>query len=264
MTHLTRPPSFVWTPGVTLDEHALQRMEQAFPMPQAPMGEAWFLSETRRTFDDLMAHPRGQLPIKFMSVYWAGAAGVYPGFEDDVLRTLGQCLMRKELWAESEPVQRRVFGIRGTSRALVYWGSTSGDLSASLFFCLKYLEPERVEPWAQSLLDITAPAYRMRLLTWLWGAWPLLSAGLTNAQALEQARPRIGWDSSHCLGPANDEAAHPFLSAASTERFLHTVRRELTRDRALSWSASFDSDPELAEVEARLQVTAQVLNLVHP
>jgi hypothetical protein len=44
---------FLWIPGQGCDPAALARMEQAFARPNYPMGEAWFMSEERRTFPEL-------------------------------------------------------------------------------------------------------------------------------------------------------------------------------------------------------------------
>jgi hypothetical protein len=45
--------AFLWIPGQGYDPRALQRMEHAFPMPDLPMGEAWFMSEERRMYPEL-------------------------------------------------------------------------------------------------------------------------------------------------------------------------------------------------------------------
>ena len=53
---------FLWPPGAGPDADALARMRHAFPRPKEPMGEAWFISETRKTFNSLVGDLRG-LPL---------------------------------------------------------------------------------------------------------------------------------------------------------------------------------------------------------
>ena len=45
--------SFKWTPGVGPNESILALMREAAPKPDAAMGEAWFMGETRKMFTEL-------------------------------------------------------------------------------------------------------------------------------------------------------------------------------------------------------------------
>jgi hypothetical protein len=48
-------PAFCWIPGRAADPAALARLRAQWPRrPREPMGEAWFMGETRRMFDELM------------------------------------------------------------------------------------------------------------------------------------------------------------------------------------------------------------------
>ena len=44
---------FAWVPGQGPDPGGLERMRQAFPLPAAPMGEAWFMSAERKMYPGL-------------------------------------------------------------------------------------------------------------------------------------------------------------------------------------------------------------------
>ncbi|HEY1707875.1 MAG TPA: hypothetical protein VGG10_06385 [Rhizomicrobium sp.] len=44
---------FRWIPGTPQNAGALARLKQAFPRPQEPMGEAWFMSKERKYYRDL-------------------------------------------------------------------------------------------------------------------------------------------------------------------------------------------------------------------
>src|SRR6516162_3044560 len=55
---MTWPPDpsmdqFVWLPGKGIDPAALERLKIHFKRPKEPMGEAWFMGERRRLFDNL-------------------------------------------------------------------------------------------------------------------------------------------------------------------------------------------------------------------
>jgi hypothetical protein len=45
---------FLWIPGQGCDRAALARMRRSFPRPREPMGEAWFMGETRALFWELL------------------------------------------------------------------------------------------------------------------------------------------------------------------------------------------------------------------
>jgi hypothetical protein len=51
-----KPPSIdamLWIPGVGPDEKLLRDLAARFPKPSEPLGEAWFMSETRYLYDEL-------------------------------------------------------------------------------------------------------------------------------------------------------------------------------------------------------------------
>ena len=48
---------FEWQPGVGADAHALLRLRRTFKRPSETMGEAWFMGDDRRMYDEL----RGEL-----------------------------------------------------------------------------------------------------------------------------------------------------------------------------------------------------------
>lgn len=46
---------FTWQPGIGIDPVALAGLRSHFGRPPYPMGEAWFMGETRHMFRELMA-----------------------------------------------------------------------------------------------------------------------------------------------------------------------------------------------------------------
>jgi hypothetical protein len=51
----TAASAYEWIPGQGPDPEAFARMVKTFAKPKRPMGEAWFMSESRRMFNGLMA-----------------------------------------------------------------------------------------------------------------------------------------------------------------------------------------------------------------
>lgn len=51
---------YEWHSGEGPDHFSLWRMRERFPRPSAPMGEAWFMSETRRMYESLLDGDTGQ------------------------------------------------------------------------------------------------------------------------------------------------------------------------------------------------------------
>lgn len=51
---MAKHAAFEWRPGVGPDATALARMREAFPRPESPMGEAWFMGDKHCKFTDLM------------------------------------------------------------------------------------------------------------------------------------------------------------------------------------------------------------------
>jgi hypothetical protein len=49
--------TYAWDPGIGPDAAALARMRARFLRPSVAMGEAWFMGETRRMFDELLQDP---------------------------------------------------------------------------------------------------------------------------------------------------------------------------------------------------------------
>ena len=55
-----------WIPGTLPSADALERMRSNFSKPSAPMGEAWFMSETRAMLNGLVSEPISQLPVDYL------------------------------------------------------------------------------------------------------------------------------------------------------------------------------------------------------
>lgn len=172
----------------------------------------------------------------------------YAGYRDDVMRTLGRCIMDSRSW----PLQRDVDAQPNRSidvRARAWrWWEWGADLSASLFLCLKYLPAKCVPEWFRSVLRIPSPAWRAHLVCWLVDAHDVLRGDPTWPSGFESSR-ELGWGWSHCVRPdmhgVDRDPARAFIPADNARAALQTVSSEMSPERCLEWLASMDGDDAL-------------------
>jgi hypothetical protein len=210
-----------------------------------------------RAHEEFVAPLLESLMTSFFAVYLDGIAEPpYKGFEVDVMDTLGQCMMEPQCWSGKDvmlPSLRR--NSYGHPERCWFDRDASGDLSASLFFCLKYLTHEQIGGWLQSVLDIDAPVWRVQVMTWLVGAHGMLSGEVRWPEEFKiGASPGIDWEWSHCLRPSLDihhrsASAMPvaFLPHANRSKALTYLHTYFTEDRFLNWLSGIDSDPALSQ-----------------
>jgi hypothetical protein len=186
----------------------------------------------------------------------------YAGFRDDALLTLGRCMMDRECWSGQDIVIGRILHRSNDNPNRVWtWWDASGDLSASLFFCMKYLPESRVEPWLRSVLAITSPHWRAQLIVWMVGAHGMLNGAVRwPADLPENARPSVDWSWSHCLSVEEPRvftgsAATPtaaFIPERSRLKALETFRSYFVEDVFRDWLITISTVPyleaELAEI----------------
>ncbi len=149
------------------------------------------------------------------------------------------------------------------------WWDASGDFAASMFFCLKYLPAPAVEPWLRSVFDIPSPHWRAQVMVWLVGAHGILHNVIRwPSEFLLQARPNIGWEWAHCLGPemaaADDSGAPPlpaFIPEAARATVLNVVQSYFSEDRYLEWLECISTVPYLESELAEIPSTFELLYL---
>lgn len=176
----------------------------------------------------------------------------YAGFREDALRTLGQCMMEPACWDGNDICVGRFLHRSNRNPARIWgWWDASGDFSASMFFCLKYLPPPLVPDWIDSVFAIPSPHWRAQVLVWLLGAKDVLSGRIGWPSQFEDASvARVRWAWSHCLRPdlagvqgtlsARDGC---LISEAACDAVLRAVRAYFTPGRFLEWLESFDRVP---------------------
>ncbi|RXR03539.1 hypothetical protein [Pseudoxanthomonas composti] len=194
----------------------------------------------------------------------------YPGFGEDVLATLGRCVMEPQCWSADQIVVGTFLHRSNNNPARTWrWYDASGDLSASLFLCIKYLPAPAVTTWFRSVLEISSPHWRAQLIAWLVGANELLTGAKTWPSELKtEAYPNVGWEWSHCLGPGlaiADDSGSPVLTMWLPEdacrRVVDEVRNYFTDDTFLLWLESISSVDYLEEELEQIPVSFERLYL---
>lgn len=307
---------FVWSPGAGYDKEALARIQRAFPRPKEPMGEAWFIGNTRRMFTELTGDPNalsvaelhgplfeiasgshsfgpraewsdwfhylfGQLVSRshegvthyllemlataFFSQYPSGdEPEPYRGFRSDALNTLGRCMMDQICWSQDQIVIGKILHRGEWPSGKWGWFDASGDFSASMFFCMKYLPAAAVRDWMSSVLEIMSPHWRAQTIVWLVGAHGMLTGNVRQPSQLQTSDwPGIVWESSHLLTGrfATDAGSWiqsaDFLPEANRHEAMAAVVAYMSDDIFLDWMCSiaeFDYlENELAELPERFR-----------
>jgi len=189
----------------------------------------------------------------FFSQYPIGiSAEPYPEFRRDALKTVGQSLMDPICWPDGVLDLGVCFGSFFAEPGPWFGTEASGVLSASLFFCLKYLEVQELRPWLDSVLTIADPRWRAQITIWLVGAHRMLSGSVRQPSALSRDDyPKIDWEWSHCLQGdysgrhGGDGRRVDFTSETTRLEALEAIKAHFSEAKRLEWLASFASDPEL-------------------
>lgn len=199
-------------------------------------------------------HPAELLVTGFMAQHPdSNGSAAYPTFQADALATLGRYIMAPHFWRGADSEVPGCFnkwqgpsGIRG-------WYKGDGFLSASLFFCAKYLAEELVGPWFQSVVSIPNKYWQAQVVTWLVGAHPILSDQIGQpANFPEEGQFGVDWNWSHTLN-GNYSGNYdppiqliPFLPAANREAILKVA----CSMEAEEYFEELLTDPQLEAVTA--------------
>mgnify|MGYP003351056274 CR=1 FL=1 len=179
---------------------------------------------------------------------------------------LFRSIMEPECWSGGNVVVGRLLHRSNNNLNRVWcWWDASGDFSASVIFCLKYLPLDLVPPWFASVLAIESPHWRAQVLVWLVGAHDLLLGRVHWPSELKIGdRPSVDWDWSHCLAPrlatGDVSGASPvlsLLSEAARIEVLALAHSYFTEDVFLAWLESISRIPyletELAEIPSTFE-----------
>ncbi len=220
-----------------------------------------------RSHESFVSYLLESLVTGFMTLYPNGIhASPYPEFQDDMLRTLGRCMMDAGCWQGQDiAVGSMLHCSNEHPREVWGWWDASGDFSASMFFCLKYLPEAQVEGWLRSVLAIPSPHWRAQLMVWAVGARGLLRGDQRWPSELEEhGRSVVVWEWSHALKPelaAADTSDAPrmdsLLPPGNRSRALEVLSAWFAEDSWPDWLASLARFPylesELGELPAAFE-----------
>ncbi|MBD2092968.1 hypothetical protein H6F67_24275 [Microcoleus sp. FACHB-1515] len=204
----------------------------------------------------------------FINVYWKGIPQEYAEFREDVINSLSMCLMSADLWFSYEDEKTKDFyskfkfqiwtNKRGIRKMNWDAGRADCNLSAMMFFCLKYLKPQEISSWLHSCISIRDPYWRGALMVWLLGIYDLLHEFVITPSQIEEAIPAI-WQKSRGLGSGAGslEASYvliekyndnkEFLPSENIRMFREAVDRWITKELILDWKKLFSLDSFLLE-----------------
>ena len=168
----------------------------------------------------------------------------YPSFKNDALITLGRAIMSRQLWPRGSKQSLGCLHPRDKyGSGYPVWADVSGDFSASMFFCLKYLNAEDVQGWIGSVFSIPCPRWRAQTLVWLCGAKAFLDGTISHPcdAVFDQ---QIEWEWSHIVSGSNMaynewKETIEFLPAENRARCLETVNGILNEQLLTDWLESF-------------------------
>jgi hypothetical protein len=291
--------NYQWIPGSGPSAQALKRMREQIKRPEEPMGEAWFMSEERLLYAEMMEQDPLALTGRYLTdALWEIASGtkcfghleewdqwfqfllpsliekshegfelledtigaffnvfdngiteIYDGFRDDAINSLSLCLMKGELWydwvdevTKTKILRPKFLNDQGITRG---WECTltRSEVSASLFFCLKYLRVEEITSWVKSLVAINDPFWQAHLLIWLVGFDDFVKQPPGTERRIKKASPSIRWHYDFLSEPASNE--RNFLPGVNIKTFLDNVRREISAETLFRWIDSFSRQPAL-------------------
>jgi hypothetical protein len=167
----------------------------------------------------------------------------YDGFVRDCLDTLGCSIMTSDGWSLHGEINRgAILRRRWALGAGWDWGRPAGDLSASMFLCLKYLPPEEIGPWLRSAFKIRDPYGRGQLLAWFVGVHDMLDGTIEQPADLPvNGRPPICWTGSNLVSGET-----PFVPQANRTAALDAVAAFFEDGSFVDWVKSVLSDDALA------------------
>jgi len=180
----------------------------------------------------------------------------YRDYRNDALDTLGRYIMSSHFWPDGEVDVIKCLGKWTGPNGIARWYDAGNLLSASLFFCIKYLARGDIETWFRSVLAISNPYWQVQIMTWLVGAHPVLTGEIQQPGDFPKNGPfSIEWEWSHTLNghySGNHEPPiHliPFLPAENREIIVQIARGMEVE----GFIEDFQTDPKMEAVA--LEVT---------
>jgi hypothetical protein len=200
----------------------------------------------------------------FFTQYPVAIEEPYRGFRNDVLATLGQSMMDANCWQDGKIIPGRLLHrLRYNSGQFGLWDQVSGDFSSAAFFCAKYLKPEQIQAWLESMLKINCAHWNAQVMLWLLGAHDMFTGKIKLAAELNFSdRPNISWAWSYSLKgnytgdySDNTSAAPDFISLENRNEILRVLEKTLSEELFFTWLDAIKPcdylESELAELPSR-------------
>jgi hypothetical protein len=171
---------------------------------------------------------------------------------EDLMATVGVAIMDERFWSSGRIVDQKI--LRTTPNwpsGRWFWETPSGHLSAELFFCVKYLRPDAVPGWIESVLRIEDIHWRGQMLAWMTGFLDVASRGLSQPAQFDRANPEMSWEGTwflrgDYLGDRESSAHHPFFPNNRVTVVARQICAHMTSDRVAAWKESFRADSVMA------------------
>jgi hypothetical protein len=238
------------------------------PLPEWHSWYNYLLSQLiPRSHESFVSSLLESLITGFVAIYPNGVqSGPYPLFLEDSLLTLGRCMMESRCWSGTDVVVGEFLHRSNNNPNRVWcWWDASGDFSASMFFCLKYLPPALIPGWLESALAIPSPHWRAQLIVWLVGSHDILTGKINwPSEFPDNAYPSVNWEWSHCLRPelaaSDSSGASPIpslLGETSRSEALRVIHSHFSEDVFLEWLSSISGvsylETELADIPSTFE-----------
>ncbi len=205
----------------------------------------------------------------FMAIFPQGLETEYHEFQQDILDTLSLALMKPEFWTPQldfplDPLKRLPRFLLAEHDGEIFvdcYGFTKAqpELSAALFFCLKYLPTADIPSWVDSMLRIEHSQWRAGLLVWFLGFKQLLPFEPLTPAAVALAQPEISWQNSHCLG---EEQGDRFISSANIQTFVNEFSARLSPVTLDEWESQLSDDHRLGDLPGFDQLIQQIRGMI--
>ncbi len=154
----------------------------------------------------------------FFHVYPNAIPDLYPKYRADILNTLGQAIMSPVFWDDNDLSQEVIqfewnyYHRQGDNNFMAFF-------SPAIFFCLKYLRPDEIETWTDSLVQINGRYWHFALMNWLFKE----TFQVLLPFDLEDMTPSIAVKPTHNFG-VGSVISDIQLPTANTQAFIKNLK----------------------------------------
>jgi hypothetical protein len=191
----------------------------------------------------------------------------YPEFRRDIIDSLAIAIMNPGFWPQQKnpiesPAARAPDFLLEEHHGklhveLVGFGQAPQVLSSAMCFCLKYLAPDDMASWVDSIFAIEHLHWRLAFFVWLLGARRFLAE--RTIAAIEETIPEIDWHNSFLL----EKAEGPLIARENALAFVDRVRTHLTHDAINAWTERFRADDRIGQLHGLNWLMSRIHSLCY-